>query len=125
TEEAYLNRAEAYAETERAQEALDDLNQLRRYKFDPNFGGIPDYFLLKLEDYPGQTQQVAVVRQERRRELCCEFHRWYDLRGYGMPALARAHGGETYARGEGDLRYVLQIPQRELDYNPEMKRNPR
>lgn len=125
TEEAYLNRAEAYAETNRGQDALDDLNQLRRHKFDPHYGGTPDYFILQIEDYPDQMRQVAVVREERRRELCFEFHRWYDLRRYGMPSLTHVHGSDTYTLAEGDLRYVLQIPQRELDYNPEMAKNPR
>lgn len=125
TEEAYLNRAEAYAEMERSQDALDDLNQLRRHKFDPNYGADPSYFMLQLADYPSQPAQIAVVRQERRRELCFEFHRWYDLRRYGMPEITHTHGGETYVLAAGDPRYVLQIPQRELDYNPEMKKNPR
>jgi len=42
-----------------------------------------------------------------------------------MPAVTHTHGGETYTLEQGDLRYTLQIPQRELDYNPEMDRDPR
>lgn len=125
TEEAYLNRAEAYAETDRPEDALADLNQLRRYKFDANYGETAGYYLLKLEDYPSKPEQINVVRKERRRELCFEFHRWYDLRRYGMPEIVHTHGSETFVLSEKDPRYVLQIPQRELDYNPLMGKNTR
>lgn len=125
TEEAYLNRAEAYMETDRPEEGLKDLNQLRKHKFDASYGGNPGYYELKISNYPDKEAQIDVARLERRRELCFEFHRWYDLRRYGMPEIKHVHGSETYVLNEGDLRYVLQIPQRELDYNPLMKKNPR
>ena len=30
---------------------------------------------------------VTFTREERRRELCFENHRWFDLRRYGMPEI--------------------------------------
>ena len=65
------------------------------------------------------------MREERRRELFGEFHRWYDLRRYGMPQIEHHYLDEIYILPAGDLRYTLQIPQVELDYNPDMKKNPR
>lgn len=119
-EEAYLNRAEAYAETNQMQPAIDDLNRLRRTKFDPDY--YKDY---TPADFVSQQALIDTVRAERRRELMFEFHRWYDLRRYGMPRLEHTYGGETYVLEQGDPKYVLQIPERELDYNPDMQQNPR
>lgn len=119
-EEAYLNRAEAYAETNQMQKAIADLNEIRRKKFDPAY--YEDY---TQGDFSSQQGLIDTVRTERRRELMFEFHRWFDLRRYGMPRLEHTYGGETYILEQGDPRYILQIPQRELDFNPDMQKNPR
>jgi hypothetical protein len=125
-EEAYLNRAEAYAMSDDgiSQAAIDDINHIRRYKFDAGYGS-EGYYELTASEFADKDELIEAVRTERRRELCFEFHRWYDLRRYGMPEIVHQYGTETYVLPAGDPRYVLQIPQRELDYNPEMKRNPR
>ncbi len=125
-EEAYLNRAEAYAMSSEgiSQEAIDDINYIRRYKFDAGYGA-PDYYKLTASQFADRDELIEAIRTERRRELCFEFHRWYDLRRYGMPEIEHQYGTETYILPAGDPRYVLQIPQRELDYNPEIERNPR
>lgn len=119
-EEAYLNRAEAYAETNQMQPAIDDLNELRKAKFDPAY--YEDY---TQADFTSQEALIDTVRAERRRELMFEFHRWYDLRRYGMPRLEHSYAGKTYVLEQGDPMYILQIPERELDYNPRMQKNPR
>lgn len=119
-EEAYLNRAEAYAETGELEKALADLNYIRNHKFDVDY-----YEPYSTSQFSSQEEVIQTVREERRRELCFEFHRWYDLRRYGMPKIVHVFQGETYILNENDLRYVLQIPERELDYNPEMQKNPR
>ncbi|WP_461533686.1 RagB/SusD family nutrient uptake outer membrane protein [Sinomicrobium sp.] len=125
-EEAYLNRAEAYAESGMLQEGLDDINYIRSFKFDAQFDpGNGDYYKYTLSDYSGQEEVVDVVREERRRELFGEFHRWYDLRRYGMPEIRHQYNEETYILLEKDPRYILQIPQVELDFNPLMEKNPR
>lgn len=70
--ELYLNRAEAYAHLGKPQDALDDLNVLRRRA---NLGdrtqqNTPDVF--------------AAIQQERRIELFAEWgNRWFDLRRTG------------------------------------------
>lgn len=119
-EEAYLNRAEAYAETNQLQKAISDLNKLRSAKFDPNY--YQDY---TQGDFSSQQALINTVRAERRRELMFEFHRWFDLRRYGMPQLEHSFNGEKYVLEQGDPRYILQIPERELENNPDMQKNPR
>lgn len=124
-EEAFLNRAEAFAELGQLDKALADINYIRKTKFDASFKTDGDYYKYTLSEYPTQDDVIAAVREERRRELFGEFHRWYDLRRYGMPEIVHKHNGETYVLPADDPRYVLQIPQIELDYNPLMKKNPR
>ncbi|WP_236978396.1 RagB/SusD family nutrient uptake outer membrane protein [Membranihabitans maritimus] len=124
-EEALLNRAEAFAQLNQSVNAIEDLNRLRSSKFDVNYGDDPDYYKITISDFSNQDELIQIVADERRRELCLEFHRWYDLRRYGMPRIEHVHGGETFILEEGDPRYTLQIPQRELDFNQSMEKNPR
>ncbi|MBJ7881856.1 RagB/SusD family nutrient uptake outer membrane protein [Gelidibacter salicanalis] len=124
-EEAFLNRAEAYALLGQPDNALEDLNTIRKTKFDASFILESDYYKYSTTTYDTQEKVVQVVKDERRRELFGEFHRWYDLRRYGMPEITHTYDNETYTLSENDPRYILQIPQIELDYNPSMQRNPR
>ena len=125
-EEAYLNRAEAYAMTGELDKALEDLNVIRKMKFDEQFNAEdPDYYEYTRTEFSSQEEVIEGVREERRRELFGEFHRWYDLRRYGMPEIIHEHNEDTFVLPQGDPRYILQIPQVELDYNPLMKKNPR
>lgn len=124
-EEAFLNRAEAYAMLNQQDQALADLNTIRRTKFDASFDANPDYYKYTTQVYDSQEEVINVVRDERRRELFGEFHRWYDLRRYGMPEIIHSYDNETYILSDNDPRYILQIPQIELDYNPLMQKNPR
>ncbi|WP_229091373.1 RagB/SusD family nutrient uptake outer membrane protein [Odoribacter splanchnicus] len=66
------------------------------------------------------------IEAERRRELCLEGHRWFDLRRTTRPAMERIGYENQVARLEkDDPRYVLQIPKRELSVNPGIGSNPR
>lgn len=72
--EAYLNYAEACAmQTGKEQAANDALNTLRRHRID----GYKD------ETYTG-SQLVSQISTERRKELCFEGQRWFDLRRYAV-----------------------------------------
>lgn len=124
-EEAFLNRAEAYAHLSQPANALADLNTIRKTKFDASFSSDSDYYKYTSVEFDTQEKVVQVVKDERRRELFGEFHRWYDLRRYGMPEIIHTYKSETYTLSEKDPRYILQIPQIELDYNPLMQKNPR
>jgi len=124
-EEAYLNRAEAYAMTTNPENALADINTIRKTKFDASFDDNSDYYKYTTAEYNTEQKLIDAVREERRRELFGEFHRWYDLRRYGMPEITHFYDNETYTLPANDPRYILQIPQIELDYNPLMQKNPR
>lgn len=120
--EAYLNYAEAMAMRgeEFADEATTALNALREKRFDPE-----DF---EAEEFDSQEELVQFIRDERRRELCFEGHRWFDLRRWGMPSFTHKwhHSKEstsTYRLEEGDLLYTVPIPDEALQSNSELVQN--
>jgi hypothetical protein len=128
--ELYLNRAESNIqlylqngdETLR-KAALDDLNYLRSYRYDTrNVAYVP-------VDYSG-TALLDFYRDERRRELSFEDHRWFDLRRYGMPEIRhklQTTAGQPvveYVLTKGDKRYVLPFRRSVLARNPALVPNP-
>jgi hypothetical protein len=77
-----------------------------------------------LDDLPAgltQSQFREAVYTERRLELMFEFHRWFDLVRTKrlIPALQVA--GKTNA---SERHYLLPVPQRERDLNPNLSQNP-
>ena len=124
--ELFLNRAEAYVEKGEGfkNEAINDIRYLRSYRLtteDINFDEITDVRTL--------------VREERRRELCFESHRWFDLRRWDRPEIIHEFlifdnrlqviSTETYVLEKNDLAYTLQIPYEVRKFNPSMKTNER
>ncbi len=73
TAEAYLNYAEACAMQGKESEANTALNTLRRNRI----------HFYNDESHSGEGL-VDAIRNERRRELCFEGHRWFDLRRYAV-----------------------------------------
>lgn len=71
--EVYLNLAEAYAMTEQAGEAQSTLAALLEKRMEN-----PEAVTATGEAL------VKIIREERRRELCFEGHRWFDLRRYAV-----------------------------------------
>lgn len=120
TAEAYLNRAEAYALSGNTAGALSDLNYLRHRRI----AGYVDVTALS-----GQAL-VDEIRLERRKELCYEGHRWFDLRRYGMPKIEHTYkyekGGATYVftLEKGDPMYTLPFPAILIDKNKNLLQNP-
>lgn len=121
TEEVYLTLAEAYAHiTGGIPTAIARLNTLREMKFKES-----EYKELKETDF-SREDLIQKIWQERRLELCFEGHRWFDLRRTTRPAMERVgYKNQKASLLRDDPRYVLQIPQRELDVNPEIGINPR
>ena len=118
--EAYLNRAEAYAQLEgKASEALADLNTLRRHRI----VGYQD------ENISDPDELLAAIRVERRKELCFEGHRWFDLRRYGMPSIKHMFKASeddpvlTYTLEEKDPLYTLPLPSSITLLNPTLEQN--
>ena len=76
--EVILNKAEALAMLNRDDEAKTELEKLRSKRF-------------KAEDLQPVTETgeelVNFIRDERRRELCFEGHRWFDLRRYAVNSI--------------------------------------
>ncbi|MCW3467290.1 RagB/SusD family nutrient uptake outer membrane protein [Chitinophaga nivalis] len=131
--EAYLNRAEAASRAyalngNRAllDQAIHDLNTLRQARFNTTY-----YEPLTAAGFLHQPKKILqYCLEERRRELCFEEHRWFDLRRYGMPAITHFYYQEknrqplAYHLSEKNPRYVLPIPDMALARNPSLEQNP-
>lgn len=121
--EAYLNRAEAYAEKGERDLALNDLKTIRVNR------------LKVYKDLEADTKEEVIlrVREERRRELCFEFHRWFDLRRWDRPRIEHTFTRdikkpdevERYVLEKNDPAYTLPIPTAVMDYEPNFTDNPR
>lgn len=111
--EAYLNRAEAYVFLGKLDEALADLNELRRNR-------IVDYQDVNILD---PTLLLSEIRQERRLELCYDELRWFDLRRCGMPSISHLYKSRKtdqwvkYTLRAEDPLYTLPIANTVIDRN--------
>ena len=125
--EAYLNYAEAKAmmyqmgtDANGATEAQDALDELRVKRYAAN-----DFKSLDITD---AEELIQFVRNERRRELCFEDHRWYDLRRWGMIEIKHvwyndANTKSTFTLTQGDKGYTIPIPDEAMDLNAALKQN--
>ncbi|WP_294141440.1 RagB/SusD family nutrient uptake outer membrane protein [uncultured Sanguibacteroides sp.] len=117
--EAYLNRAEAYAEKNKLSEAAADIRTIRKNRM---ADGI---------EIPMGTQALAIeaIRNERRVEFCFEGFRWFDLRRWGCPRIVHTYTSDldptdklTYVLEKNDAAYTLPIPKKERDRNKVIQR---
>lgn len=128
--ELYLNRAEANimqylknGDDQLRVSALRDLNTLRESRYDTRNAAYQPV------DKTGD-ELLQFCRDERRRELCFEDHRWFDLRRYGMPEIKHVFQGSVnqapveHILAKGDKHYVLPIPRNALIKNPALEQNP-
>jgi hypothetical protein len=122
--EAYLILAEAQAELGHDAEAKAALNEIWKNRF---AGGTAP------AAYTDGNDVVELVRKERRRELCFEALRWFDLRRQGMaPITHRWHGDgtqfgdapQTFTLGKEDPGYTLPMPESMLLANPDLTQVP-
>ena len=123
--EAYLNKAEAQALLGRDAEAIATIQELRTNRFES-----PSAISLSGEEL------VNFIRDERRRELCFEGHRWFDLRRYAVNSVYPFEkeirheslgydGNATYIEGyyvlnpysQDAAAYVLPIPNYAIEFN--------
>ena len=116
--EAYLILAEAVYNTDE-ELALRMINELRekRYAEGKNYE----------VNYSGE-ELLNFIREERRRELCFEGQRWFDLRRYGMPSFKRRwieYGDYlgNYVIEKEDAAYTLPISSDVIERNPALKQN--
>lgn len=124
--EAYLNYAEAKAMLAKAgdatakTDALDAINKLRACRFAPE-----DYTAVDIAD---ADALITFIREERRRELCFEDHRWFDLRRYGMPEIKHEWEPSSstrlvYTLTKEDAGYTMPLPPGALDLNKALEQN--
>lgn len=125
--EAYLNVAEAAAMLYKAQgeaayltKAKDLIDRLREKRID-------SYYYQEL-DITDADDLISFVREERRRELCFETHRWFDLRRYGMDELTHVWYDAAGARVEyklekNDPGFTLLIPREAFELNHSLVQN--
>ncbi len=119
--EAYLNYAEAEARLggEGIAKAAEALTVLRENRFDPE-----DDYEVTITD---ADELIEFIKEERRRELCFEGHRWFDLRRWGMPEIKHIWHEEkesyVYTLEQGDLMYTIPIPDEALQENASLVQN--
>ena len=77
--EVFLNKAEALAMLSREDEAMNLIEELRVKRMKQGS-------YTPLDKRTGE-KLVQLVRDERRRELCFEGHRWFDLRRYAVNSI--------------------------------------
>ena len=69
-------------------DAITAMNTLLEKRYDrgnaPSFSGLSGDAL------------ITQIREERRKELCYEGQRWFDLRRYGMPSIQHKWEGKVY-----------------------------
>ncbi|MBC9915357.1 RagB/SusD family nutrient uptake outer membrane protein [Chitinophaga varians] len=118
--ESYVIRAEAYARLKKKDNAITDLNALlirriRKGEFVP----------LKATDFTDETLLNRVL-EERRLETAFEGGlRWMDLRRLGKPAISHVYkNGVVYDLKQNDKRYLLPLPQSEVNNSPSIPLNP-
>lgn len=122
TSEAYIARAEAYARLGMNDEALEDLNYLGAKR-------ISSYSPLTMQRLGDAETLMKEILNERRRELCFDEVRWFDLRRLGMPAIThrykvrKSSEWQTYVLKERDPLYTLPIPNEAIIQNSELRQN--
>ncbi len=120
TDEMYLDRAECFARQGNTALAMKDLNTLlvNRYRtgsFTPLSAGSP-------------ADALALILQERRKELCFRGLRWTDIRRLNKEGaniiLQRVLNGQTYTLAPNSPLYALPIPPDEISLSG-LQQNPR
>lgn len=122
--EAWLILAEARAEQGDDAGALAALGEIQSKRFAG--GAVPAAYTT--------GDVIQRVREERRRELCFESLRWFDLRRWGMPEIHHRwqntqRGSQSdiwtdYVLTEGDAGYTLPMPEDIMVENVDMTQVP-
>ena len=115
--EAYLILAEAQAQLGHAGAAISALHEIWKNRFASRAAP---------PSYTSGNDAVALVRKERRRELCFEALRWFDLRRQGMAPVSHVwyelQGGkpQTFTLKQNDPGYTFPMPETILLANPDL-----
>lgn len=114
--EVYLSLAEAYFENNRFDDARNSLDDVRSARI-AGYSSVGE---------SGNALRDA-IREERRKELAYEGHRFFDLARWNLP-VERGQSCTDLATGQCSLaannfKFVLPIPQHEMNANPNMVQN--
>lgn len=121
TSEAYVARAEANARLGNLTDALEDYNYLSSKR-------IASYSYKTLDDI-GEDNLLNEILNERRRELCFDEVRWFDLRRLGMPEIThrykvrKSNEWQTFTLNERDPLYTLPLPNEAILQNNQLTQN--
>lgn len=125
TPEVYLTRAESLARTGHLQDALNDLNKLRRHRISPAV--YQDYTLAGLGNSADQI--LDAVLAERRRELAFHGTRTADLKRLNKEdryrkTIVHTAEGREYVLEPNSPNYQRQIWPAAYRFNPDWQLNP-
>ena len=120
--ETWLIKAECLARTGQRNEAIQMLNNLRKFRFTPN-----DYEALTATS---DQQALQMVIDERRREFFGTGLRWFDQKRLNKePSLAktvtRTYKNLTYTLSPNSNGYVFPFSSIIVNQNPELIQNPK
>ena len=119
-----LMLAECYNETNRLDEAVVLVNQVRERVGMPGLNSGPEWLVVKTKD-----EMFKRIKHERQVELAAEGHSFSDMKRWGiLEDVARDVAGITgkvyYKRVVRDRDYLWPIPQPEMDKNSNLQQNP-
>lgn len=99
------------------EDAVNKLNTILEKRMRP-------FTALKTADFPDAQALLNKLIDDKRRELCYEGYRWFDIKRFDIH-VTHWNGVSEIHLPPGDLRRVFQIPFAELSANSEMEPNPR
>ena len=128
--EIVLMLSEAYCHINDSDNALKWLNELRRHRIrgvaDLTEDTLPELRTGNriVEDAEGDelTPLMQAILDERRRELCLEGDRWFELKRNGSPEWWVISNGLKYTTKK--YMYTAPIYKGDVDLNPDLKQNP-
>lgn len=128
--EIVLMLSEAYCHINDSDNALKWLNELRRHRIrgvaDLTEDTLPELRTGNriVEDAEGDelTPLMQAILDERRRELCLEGDRWFELKRNGSPEWWIISNGLKYTTKK--YMYTAPIYKGDVDLNPDLKQNP-
>nr|WP_299672566.1 RagB/SusD family nutrient uptake outer membrane protein [uncultured Polaribacter sp.] len=120
TPEMYVTRAESNARLGKLQEAINDINELRKHRF--KTGSYTDVTLTDLEN--NQQKVIEETLLERRRELYGKDLRLFDIKRLQL-AVEHSLGSETKSVPANDPKLIWPVHYEYLNLNPEIGQTPR
>jgi hypothetical protein len=125
SEEALLNRAEAYIRLNNIDAAINDMNAFVSKNIDeynPNTDNVTRQKIQSYYNMPLNQAAINAVLDFKRAFFLHEGLRWFDILRLKIPVVHTTREGETIELGPNDNRRVLQLPaftrQAGLEPNP-------